>query len=452
MSQVTRCPSCGTRFKVVADQLRISQGWVRCGVCQDVFDATQSLLETVPGGLDDAAAQSAGGMAAVVEQPSPETTEAVKSVTVGSEVQTDAASADQHSAEAMPDADVLQQAVEDLSSPVASSEDGANNVSADAAGTSISTAPVVALAQAGEGAAGPLQEDTALAEERYAPSLSTSMQPEDVVKQTDGGDLAVSERVGANGADVDAVLDGAQLSDLALGAQPVEEAILAFDAELANAVVELAPVQAHESTLVTAEKISAEPEDLTEAAVAAIDGPATGSAGLEPGFVRDAKRKAFWRRPLVRSIVALSCVLAAAALAAQYAWYHKNELAAEYQALAPALHSMCDVAGCTLQARQAVSDLVIASSGFKRLSELQQGYQLSLSLENKSSTPVAMPAVELTLHDDQDKPLLRKVILLRELGAPAQLPGNGEWSVAVPVRVQGLSTPVAGYRALVFYP
>lgn len=39
MSQVTRCPSCGTLFRVVADQLRISGGWVRCGHCGDVFDA-----------------------------------------------------------------------------------------------------------------------------------------------------------------------------------------------------------------------------------------------------------------------------------------------------------------------------------------------------------------------------------------------------------------------------
>ncbi|HBK01359.1 MAG TPA: hypothetical protein DDZ62_16360, partial [Delftia acidovorans] len=50
MSQVTRCPACGTRFKVVADQLRISQGWVRCGVCHEVFDASEDLqpLPTAP--------------------------------------------------------------------------------------------------------------------------------------------------------------------------------------------------------------------------------------------------------------------------------------------------------------------------------------------------------------------------------------------------------------------
>lgn len=40
MSFTTRCPACGTTFKVVPDQLKISDGWVRCGHCADVFDAT----------------------------------------------------------------------------------------------------------------------------------------------------------------------------------------------------------------------------------------------------------------------------------------------------------------------------------------------------------------------------------------------------------------------------
>ncbi|MGH8805141.1 MAG: zinc-ribbon domain-containing protein, partial [Polaromonas sp.] len=29
MSLITRCPACGTMFKVVTDQLKVSQGWVR---------------------------------------------------------------------------------------------------------------------------------------------------------------------------------------------------------------------------------------------------------------------------------------------------------------------------------------------------------------------------------------------------------------------------------------
>ncbi len=43
MSLITRCSACGTMFKVVADQLKISQGWVRCGHCSEVFDAAAHL-------------------------------------------------------------------------------------------------------------------------------------------------------------------------------------------------------------------------------------------------------------------------------------------------------------------------------------------------------------------------------------------------------------------------
>ncbi|MEJ6024148.1 DUF3426 domain-containing protein [Ramlibacter sp. PS4R-6] len=45
MGLITRCPVCGTMFKVVADQLKISEGWVRCGHCAEIFDATADLRD-----------------------------------------------------------------------------------------------------------------------------------------------------------------------------------------------------------------------------------------------------------------------------------------------------------------------------------------------------------------------------------------------------------------------
>ena len=63
MSLATRCAACGTVFRVVQDQLKVSEGWVRCGRCGDVFNALEGLFdlerETAPawtpsqrGGLD----------------------------------------------------------------------------------------------------------------------------------------------------------------------------------------------------------------------------------------------------------------------------------------------------------------------------------------------------------------------------------------------------------------
>ncbi|MDZ7592816.1 MAG: zinc-ribbon and DUF3426 domain-containing protein [Rubrivivax sp.] len=45
----TRCPACSTVFRVVPDQLRVSEGWVRCGRCAEVFDATESLVDLESG-------------------------------------------------------------------------------------------------------------------------------------------------------------------------------------------------------------------------------------------------------------------------------------------------------------------------------------------------------------------------------------------------------------------
>ena len=43
MSLITRCTACGTLFKVVPDQLKMGDGWVRCGHCAEVFDASAHL-------------------------------------------------------------------------------------------------------------------------------------------------------------------------------------------------------------------------------------------------------------------------------------------------------------------------------------------------------------------------------------------------------------------------
>jgi predicted Zn finger-like uncharacterized protein len=45
MSLATRCTNCGTVFRVVRDQLRVSEGWVRCGRCQEVFNALDNLFD-----------------------------------------------------------------------------------------------------------------------------------------------------------------------------------------------------------------------------------------------------------------------------------------------------------------------------------------------------------------------------------------------------------------------
>ena len=42
---LTRCPSCATAFRVTPEQLKVRSGTVRCGKCQTIFNALDSLVD-----------------------------------------------------------------------------------------------------------------------------------------------------------------------------------------------------------------------------------------------------------------------------------------------------------------------------------------------------------------------------------------------------------------------
>lgn len=76
MSLATRCTACGTVFRVVQDQLKVSEGWVRCGRCSDVFNALEGLFDldrdAPPEGLETrppAAAMTGAGAAPTSTAP-----------------------------------------------------------------------------------------------------------------------------------------------------------------------------------------------------------------------------------------------------------------------------------------------------------------------------------------------------------------------------------------------
>ncbi len=50
----TRCPACGTVFRVTPEQLKARHGKVRCGKCQHVFDALETLLDAPPAKTEEA--------------------------------------------------------------------------------------------------------------------------------------------------------------------------------------------------------------------------------------------------------------------------------------------------------------------------------------------------------------------------------------------------------------
>ena len=63
MSLATRCTECGTVFRVVQDQLKVSEGWVRCGRCSAVFNALENLCELDAEGAEPSRVQIPAGAA-----------------------------------------------------------------------------------------------------------------------------------------------------------------------------------------------------------------------------------------------------------------------------------------------------------------------------------------------------------------------------------------------------
>ena len=413
---------------MVADQLRISQGWVRCGMCQSVFDASQD-LQSVPDELLQSDAVDAQQKPAVQEvQPT---------------------EADEQPVPAWP-----QQDVADAPAPHMQKAEALQDLASD----SVDAAP--AVAQVAEAA--PAAEPADVVSESEPSGSMTGMadaQPSFVDQARPLTEEAAAAARHEPHPDASEPEDGLESGDIPAPTEPEPELLVqslpseVLMPEAAQDLKDEAQAEAvSKEALLHADVGAIQPaRDRAQAVTDADQDEVVAIAGDEPGFVRQARRQAFWHSAGMRVALVLGSLVAVAGVVGQYAWLQRDVLAAQYPALAPVLAKACSLAGCELQARRAITDVVISGSGFKQLAD-DRRYQWSLTLENRSDAPVAMPMAELTLTDAQDRPLLRRVIDLRLLGGPEQLHARQEWSVNVPVQVQDLGAAVAGYRALVFYP
>ncbi|MCZ2406862.1 MAG: DUF3426 domain-containing protein [Burkholderiales bacterium] len=187
------------------------------------------------------------------------------------------------------------------------------------------------------------------------------------------------------------------------------------------------------------------PADGTQAVPAEADG-----AAAEPSFLRAARRQAYWRRPWVRAGLWSVLLLLLAALALQVAVQERDFLAARHPPLRAGLQALCAPLGCQVAPYRDITAVEVESSSFQKLRG--EEYRFSLVLKNRSGMTVAMPAVELTLTDAMDQPVLRRVLLPAQWAAPSELAARGEWAAARTVQLQSVPARIAGYRVVAFYP
>jgi predicted Zn finger-like uncharacterized protein len=193
----------------------------------------------------------------------------------------------------------------------------------------------------------------------------------------------------------------------------------------------------------------------TDAAAAEADldlraDPATMQTLPTPGFVLRAERAERRRHPARRGAMALLAVLLAATLAGQMALHDRDDVAAGWPAARPWLQIACEWLGCRVEPPRHIDSLAVDSSGLVRV-EGSALYRLSLVVQNRSPTPVRMPAVDLALTDAQGRTTVRRVMSAADLGSRADsLPGRGEVSLNAMLELGEIQ--VAGYTVELFYP
>lgn len=534
MSQITRCPACSTQFKVVADQLRISDGWVRCGHCAEVFDASESLMPAPPPALlpdvsltdvrpppmpvartDDSlrawgappapvqkafsrvivepdapsvnapAPLGAGVLAEApfarpaevlsVPDPVPPAFLAAEPSLVGAEPPpifepaatfawkgVDAPSVPPKAPVAPPPPPPMPEFAGRQESRVLSpdmlelvlQESPRTTHSSAVSSEAVAQTPAAPVPQPG-GYELPYAEDFA----DTPLTLESDAQPSPTASQVDGVTATSAEQaVPAKPLQADAVTDGgvegmtADGMDVlaSLSALPAAEVQSLADAD--ESVMPSLPSVEFPSIDEASGVKEAKPAtpDLRADQSSEVEDDEEPDAAEDVSFVKAARRRAFWRKPLVRSGLVVLGLGLATALAAQVAVHERNRLAAVAPQLRPLLLALCEPLGCELAPLRQIAEVVIDSSSFNKARG--DSYVLAVTMKSRSTVALEMPAVELTLTDAQDQPVLRRVLLPAEMGAPQELAAGGEWSASVSVLVTTGGARVAGYRLLAFYP
>lgn len=401
MSLVTRCPACATTFKVVRDQLRISDGWVRCGRCSEVFDATLDLHEAPDSHAAPPTplpAQADAGPAAIepaAQEPEPEPEPDPAPEVAPSPMVVDA---DPPRAEPLPYA-------------------------ALALGASWPDADALLLGDEGRTAVRPPP----------APPLSFP--------------------------DIDLNLPAAMPGN-AVASSTVTEAAAAVDdggsAQMQKAL-RRARIKSAKIARAKAREQKAEAAGMAPVVLAASE-PELSAMALpprSPDLFDAAESSSFWRRAWVRRALFAAAALAALLLVAQVLYQQRDLVAARQPGLRPVLAALCRVAGCELSALRQINDIKIDGASFSR-EKSGDGFQLSFTLRNAAAVPLAMPAVELSLLDTQERAVVRRVLMPAEFGAPGVLPARGERAASMSLNLSGPEAaalpPVAGFRVEALYP
>ena len=137
----------------------------------------------------------------------------------------------------------------------------------------------------------------------------------------------------------------------------------------------------------------------------------------------------------------------------QAATTFRDTLAATYPQLKPALTAVCQPLGCQVSLPTQLDALSIEQGELASMAE--NTFSFSTVLRNQSKLVQAWPHIELTLNDNADKPVLRRVFAPREYLPAASEADKGfgprsEQSIKLYFELKELKA--SGYHIAIFYP
>ncbi len=155
-----------------------------------------------------------------------------------------------------------------------------------------------------------------------------------------------------------------------------------------------------------------------------------------------------------RRIVLISLSLALlVGLVGQIVFHERDRIVALQPALRPWLVALCLPLKCQVTALRQKDAIAIERASFSRIAG--NSYRLNFTIKNTAAVAVAAPAIELTLTDTTDQPVLRRVFLPTELDLKSDtLSAAAEWSASLVVTADLADTTqqTVGYRIYAFYP
>lgn len=186
--------------------------------------------------------------------------------------------------------------------------------------------------------------------------------------------------------------------------------------------------------------------------LSAAPAPASDDLAKEAGFLRDPEPV-----PANRTGWAVAAALAALVLASQGLLLYRTEVSVLFPAAREPLAAACRALGCTLWWPRKAELMAIETSDLESDRRHDGVIVLNALIRNRAPFPQEYPALELTLTDERDQPVLRRVLAPADYlpAASAEqrakgLAAGAEASVRLHLHPGSLK-PV-GYRLYLFYP